>query len=68
MSSEGTNSNILKGPLLDTFCSPYLDMEFEKARENGVIPKAVTQNIGGSWSALSDAGEATNLNLAHVQG
>ena len=27
-----------------------------------------TQNIGGSWSALTYAGEATNLNLAHVEG
>ena len=25
-----------------------------------------TQCLGGSWSALSNAGEATNLNLAHV--
>merc|ERR1711894_272592 len=44
--------------------SPYLDEEFEKAKEMGVIPEAT--NIGGSWSASSDAGEATNLNLAHV--
>ena len=44
--------------------SPYLDEEFVKAREQGIITDA--DNIGGSWSALSDAGEATNLNLAHV--
>ena len=44
--------------------SPYLDDEFVKAREQGIITDA--DNIGGSWSALSDAGEATNLNLAHV--
>ena len=24
------------------------------------------QDIGGSWSALTKAGEATNLNLAHL--
>ena len=24
--------------------------------------------LTGSWSALSDAGEATNLNLAHMTG
>ena len=27
-----------------------------------------TQHLGGSWSALTNAGEATNLNLAHVEG
>ena len=48
--------------------SPYLDLEFEKARQTEVIPKNVG-NIGGSWSALrGETGEATNLNLAHVSG
>jgi len=51
----------------DTLRSPYLDKEFETARQLGVIP-ASTTNLGGSWSALSDAGEATNLNLAHMNG
>ena len=32
----------------------------------GCIPSSNTQSIGGSWSALTNAGEATNLNLAHV--
>ena len=44
--------------------SPYLDKEFEQARDQGFIPEAA--NIGGSWSSLTNAGEATNLNLAHV--
>ena len=48
--------------------SPYLDEQFEKAREMGVIPDTdLTRDIGGSWSSLSEAGEATNLNLAHIQ-
>ena len=48
--------------------SPYLDLEFEEARQKEVIPKNVG-NIGGSWSALrGETGEATNLNLAHVSG
>ena len=47
--------------------SPYLDQEFDTARELGVIP-ANSTNLGGSWSALSEAGEATNLNLAHMYG
>lgn len=48
--------------------SPYLDREFEKAAEAGVIPEDKIGNFGGSWSALSDAGEATNLNLVHKKG
>ena len=51
----------------DVLRSPYLDKEFDEARALGVIPQN-TQNLGGSWSALSDAGEATNLNLAHMHG
>ncbi len=51
----------------DTLRSPYLEKEFDKARELGVIPQE-TQNLGGSWSALSEAGEATNLNLVHMKG
>jgi len=49
----------------DNLKSPYLDREFEEARTLGVIP-ADTMDIGGSWSALTQAGEATNLNLAHM--
>lgn len=49
----------------DVLRSPYLDLEFEKARKDGIIPEE-TQNLGGSWSALSEAGEATNLNLVHI--
>ncbi len=54
----------------DDLRSPYLDLEFEKAREAGHIPSnESTNNIGGSWSAIREStGEATNLNLAHVQG
>ena len=49
--------------------SPYLDLEFEKARAEGHIPTTSrTNDLGGSWSALTNAGEATNLNLAHIQG
>jgi ribulose 1,5-bisphosphate synthetase/thiazole synthase len=51
----------------DTLRSPYLDKEFDQARELGVIP-ANTTNLGGTWSALTEAGEATNLNLAHLYG
>lgn len=36
--------------------------------EAGVIPEDKIGNFGGSWSALSEAGEATNLNLVHKKG
>lgn len=45
--------------------TPYLDKEFRQAQELGIIPQ--TSSIGGSWSALSDAGEATNLNLVYLK-
>ena len=47
--------------------SPYLDKEFDQARALGVIAQDST-NLGGSWSSLTDAGEANNLNLAHMYG
>jgi len=49
--------------------SPFLQEEFEKAIAAGVIPATPSNmDLGGSWSALSDAGEATNLNLVHQPG
>jgi ribulose 1,5-bisphosphate synthetase/thiazole synthase len=47
--------------------SPYLDKEFQKAKELGIIPNTI-KSLGGSWSALTDAGEATNLNLVYMSG
>ncbi len=47
--------------------SPYLDKEFDEARALGVIPQDST-NLGGSWSSLTEAGEANNLNLVHMYG
>lgn len=49
--------------------SPFLQEEFERALDDGVIPhNATTRDMCGTWSALSDAGEATNLNLVHQSG
>jgi hypothetical protein len=45
--------------------SPYLEAQFKKAEEDGIIPKDAAKELCGSWSALSEAGEATNLNLVH---
>ena len=51
----------------DNLPSPYLEKEFVKAKEMGLMPKNI-YTISGSWSALSDVGEATNLNLVHMRG
>eukprot|EP00756_Hemistasia_phaeocysticola_P036364 Hpha_TRINITY_DN16639_c1_g11::TRINITY_DN16639_c1_g11_i1::g.183646::m.183646 len=50
--------------------SPYLEKQFQDAKSAGVLPHEMGKNvvIGGSWSSLSHAGEATNLNLVHLDG
>lgn len=50
----------------DNLRTPYLDSEFEKAENSGIIPKG--SNICGSWSTLTDEGELLNLNLVHFSG
>jgi len=52
----------------DVLRSPFLDTEFNKAAADGVISKSHADSLVGSWSALSEAGEATNLNLVHLPG
>lgn len=52
----------------DHLRSPYLDTEFDAAAAAGAIPKEALEHLGGSWSALSEAGEATNLNLVSMSG
>ena len=42
--------------------TPYLGKEFEDLQTDD------NQIINGSWSAISDEGEATNLNLVHMHG
>ncbi|MEM7028382.1 MAG: FAD-dependent oxidoreductase [Chloroflexota bacterium] len=51
----------------DDLFSPYLDDPFEQAREEGIIPPGL-KSIGGTWSGISDAGEATYLNMVHMGG
>ena len=56
--------------------TPYLGKEFEQAAAAGVVPDGAERardgsanvSLNGSWSALSEAGEATNLNLVHLAG
>jgi|EP00945_MAST-04E_sp_MAST-4E-sp1_P001285 ribulose 1,5-bisphosphate synthetase/thiazole synthase len=55
----------------DALKSPYMEEEFDKARELGVIPQNTESekvSIAGSWSSISNAGEARNLNLVHMSG
>mmetsp|Transcript_3169 Transcript_3169/g.7674 ORF Transcript_3169/g.7674 Transcript_3169/m.7674 type:complete len:549 (+) Transcript_3169:52-1698(+) len=49
----------------DGLKSPYLDLTLRGAAASAE-PDA--EPISGSWSALSEAGEATNLNLVHMRG
>jgi len=49
--------------------SPYLSKEFTQAAAEGIVPANLPgQSLGGTWSGISDAGEATNLNLVHMKG
>jgi ribulose 1,5-bisphosphate synthetase/thiazole synthase len=49
----------------DGLFSPYLQEPFDRARAEGVIPPQLT-SIGGTWSTITDAGDATNLNLVYM--
>ena len=51
----------------DDLFSPFLEEPFEKARRDGLIPETM-KGIGGTWSGLSEAGEATNLNMVFMAG
>ena len=44
--------------------TPYLSVEFEKAKQTNDIPRQCILN--GTWSSISDAGEATNLNVISI--
>jgi hypothetical protein len=46
--------------------SPYLEEPFNKAREAGELPKDAW--IKGTWSSLTEAGEATYLNVVVING
>jgi len=61
----GKNWDIQKGGKEDDMFSPYLEKPFDRAREEGVIPSGL-KSIGGTWSAISDSGEATYLNMIHM--
>jgi len=57
------NDRYLPGDMGD-LKSPLLSKELYKAKADGLIDNT----FDGSWSSLTDAGEATNLNLCHMAG
>jgi len=50
----------------DEIFSTFISEPFEKAMKAGEIPEGTT--ILGYWDALTDAGEALNINVAHTLG
>jgi hypothetical protein len=63
----GLNWDTEKGGKEDELFSPYLERPFAQARAAGVIPPGL-KSIGGTWSTISDGGEATYLNMIHLTG
>jgi hypothetical protein len=61
----GENWDIQKGGKEDDMFSPYLEKPFQQARAQGVIPPGL-KSIGGTWSTINEAGEATYLNMIHM--
>jgi len=61
----GKNWEMKTGGKEDELFSPYLEEPFDKARESGIIPAGL-KSIGGTWSAISEHGEATYLNMVHM--
>ena len=51
----------------DDLFTPYLEEPFAQARKDGLIPESLT-SIGGTFGSLSDAGEATYLNMVYMMG
>jgi hypothetical protein len=51
----------------DGMFSPYLQEPFDRARASGLIPDDI-RSIGGTWGRVTDAGEATALNLVVMAG
>ena len=63
----GKNWEIETSGKEDHLFSPYLEEPFNRAREEGLIPSNIT-SIAGTWSSITDAGEATSLNLVYMPG
>jgi hypothetical protein len=51
----------------DGLFSTFLAAPFDQARSDGLIPAELT-GIAGTWGTLTEAGEATNLNMIYMAG
>lgn len=51
----------------DDLFSPYLEVPFNRAREEGLIPENI-KSIGGTWCRVTETGEATSLNMVYMIG
>ena len=49
----------------DQLFSPFLRKPFQKALEAGIIPASL-KTIAGTWGTVTDQGDLTYLNWAHV--
>src|SRR5262249_27813055 len=58
----GLEWDVSKGGKEDELFSPYLEKPFAQARASGVIPAGL-KTIGGTWSTITDTGDATYLNM-----
>jgi len=47
--------------------SPYFGKQFKEAIEQNIIPRS-NWNFCGSWSTITDDGQASYLNLVHLKG
>jgi hypothetical protein len=63
----GNKWNVETNGKEDTLFTPYLEKPFDQAREEGLIPKNLV-SIGGTWSTVTEAGEATSLNMIYMLG
>jgi len=63
----GLEWDVGKGGKEDELFSPYLEKPFAQARAAGVIPPGL-KSIGGTWSTITDSGDATYLNMIHLTG
>jgi hypothetical protein len=63
----GKNWEIRTAGKEDDLLSPYLQEPFDRAREEALVPGTVS-SLAGTWGRLTEAGEATNMNMVYMLG
>ena len=66
-SDWGENWGIKTTGKEDDLFSPYLEEPFNQARADGLVP-AELKSVGGTWSRLTESGEAIGLNMVYMLG